>query len=282
MCWWTPAVPRYVTIINASVLLPLPSGNGYFTHLELTPLMCVHMNRFSRLLCVFFAAANGAGVGKGMAMTGRRRRIAPWWPSSVVCLLWLLYCCGSALATEQAPASAGIEQQTRQGTITLTLRTDRQSMGVVDTLRVILTVVAPPASTVVFSEPGSTLGPFQVLRMLPKKPQGLGPEQQQWQQEYFLTVEQPGTLTLPALEVQVRSASGDVTLHTEPVTLAVTSSLPDNADVQSPRDIAPPVLLGRRGLPPWVWVALAGLGGVSAGAWWLWRYWQRPPSTRGL
>lgn len=198
-------------------------------------------------------------------------------PNPLSLLLWACFMLSLRLLVpatlSAASASAGLEQHTGRDDVHLILRIDRQAIGVVDPLRLSLHVEAPETATVLFPEPGASLGPFQVARILPRKPQAAGPERQQWQQEYILTTEQPGTLTLPALTVQVRTAAGDIALSTEPLDISVTSLLTDHADVQAPRDIAPPVPLERRGVPPWVWIALGGLAGLLLllAAWWLWR-----------
>jgi hypothetical protein len=50
-----------------------------------------------------------------------------------------------------------------------------------------------------------------------------------------------------------------------------------DADLSAIKDIAPPVPLLRRGIPPWVWLVASALGGVAllAGAWWWYRRRQR-------
>jgi hypothetical protein len=62
----------------------------------------------------------------------------------------------------------------------------------------------------------------------------------------------------------------------------VTTVLPDDADVTAPKDIAPPVVLSRHGMPPWIWIVTASLVGLGlfGGLWW-W-YWQRRPRAAAL
>src|SRR4030095_4843522 len=53
--------------------------------------------------------------------------------------------------------------------------------------------------------------------------------------------------------------------------------VPTDADLSAVKDIAPPVSLLRRGVPPWVWIVASGLGGMGllASCWWWYRRRQR-------
>jgi hypothetical protein len=164
----------------------------------------------------------------------------------------------------------------------LTLRTDRQSMGMADWLRLTLSVEAPSEMVVVFPRLGGTLGPFTVYKQQPIALLMTTSRTHQWQQEYTLTAERTGTLTIPPLTVAVQAAGAAPTatpqqLTTEALTITVTPQLPDNADVTAPKDIAPPMPLVRPGFPLWLWGA-GGLGGLGllTGAWWGYRRWCTP------
>jgi hypothetical protein len=62
-------------------------------------------------------------------------------------------------------------------------------------------------------------------------------------------------------------------LTTEAVTISVTPILPADADVTTPKDIAPPVPLAPPGVPLWIWGAAGGGLALLTGVWW--RYRQR-------
>jgi hypothetical protein len=163
----------------------------------------------------------------------------------------------------------------------LTLTTDRQTMGLADRLHLILTVAAPPDIVLTFPETLQQLGPFRVRSHRMHGPQVIAPDQRHWRQEYTLEVETIGLLTLPALTVTFLSTdaapgTAPQLLHTRPVTITVTSLLPENADLTALQDIAPPVDLPAGSFPAWVWVTVGSLGGLGMGlvAWWYWRWRQ--------
>jgi hypothetical protein len=178
-----------------------------------------------------------------------------------------------------------MEQQTSQGAIRLTLTTDRQTMGLADRLHLTLAVAAPPDIALTFPEALQQLGPFRVHSHRMHGPQVIAPDQRHWRQEYTLEVERVGQLTLPALTVTFLSAgatpgTAPQALHTTPVTLTVTSLVPENADLTALKDIAPPIDLPSGGFPAWVWVTVGSLGslGVGLGVWWYWR-WRRAAAS---
>jgi hypothetical protein len=176
-----------------------------------------------------------------------------------------------------------VTQQQRLGAVEVTLRADRQTLGIAERLRLTLSVEAPTEMTITLPPTGNKLGPFLVLQQNPSGPLPSAPQRQQWQQEYLLEAEHVGELTIPSLPVSFQDAAADATpqqLRTEPFTITVTTVLPDDAEITAPKDIASPVELARRGMPPWVWIALAGLLGlVCLGG--IWRYRRRcclPPA----
>jgi hypothetical protein len=150
-------------------------------------------------------------------------------------------------------------------------------MGLTDVLKLTLTIAAPPEVRITLPEVTKTLGPFEVVQHRTTGPLSLTPQTQQWQREYRLAVASSGSLTVPALTVQVQEGDTTQPLTTDPLSITVTSLVPADADLSAVKDIAPPVPLVRRGLPPWVWIVASGLGGVGllAGGWWWLRRRQR-------
>lgn len=159
--------------------------------------------------------------------------------------------------------------------IRLSLQADRQTIGITDRLRVTLSVEAPAAVEVTLPQVESPLGSFVVLRQEAIAPSSVAPGIQLWRQVYELEAERSGTLSIPSLPVEVtQRPDGDapsLTLQTDPLSIAVTTLLGEDADVRAPNDIAPPIALQRRGMPPWVWLGLVGVVGLCGllGLWWL-------------
>jgi hypothetical protein len=175
----------------------------------------------------------------------------------------------------QATAVQPVEQQKSLGAVRLTLMADRPSMGLADILTLTLTIEAPPEVRITLPDVPKTLGPFEVVQHRTTGPLSLTPQTQQWQRAYSLTVIASGSLTVPPLTVRIHEGDIAQSLTTDPLSITVTALVPADADLSAPRDIAPPVPLVRRGLPPWVRIVAGGLGGVGllAGGWW-W-YWRR-------
>src|SRR5262249_9126210 len=146
-----------------------------------------------------------------------------------------------------------------------------------ETLKLTLTIAAPPEVRITLPEVPKALGPFEVVQQRTTGPLSLTPQTQQWQREYGLAAVSSGSLTVPSLTVQVQVGDATQELTPEPLTITVTTLVPADADTSAIKDVAPPVPLARRGLPAWVWVIVSGLGGLGlvAGAWWWYRRRQR-------
>jgi hypothetical protein len=159
----------------------------------------------------------------------------------------------------------------------LTLTADRPSIRLTDTLKLTLTITAPPEVRITLPDVAKTLGPFEIVQHRTTGPLSLTPQTQQWQREYTLTVAASGSFTAPSLMVQVQEGDTTQPLATDPLSITVTSLVPADADLSAAKDIAPPVPLLRRGIPPWVWIVASGLGGVGllVGVWWWYRRRQR-------
>ena len=201
-----------------------------------------------------------------------------------LCVVLLLGGIGHTASQSAAPAPVGqaaaiqpVEQHKSLGTVRLRLTTDRPSMGLADTLKLTLTIEAPPEVRLTLPDVARTLGPFEVVQHRTTGPLNLTPQTQQWQREYSLAVTTSGSLMVPPLTVQLQEGDTIQPLTTDPLPITVTALVPADADPSSLKDIAPPVPLVRRGLPPWVWIVVSGLGGIGllAGGWWWYRRRQR-------
>src|SRR4029453_11174026 len=173
-------------------------------------------------------------------------------------------------AASQAPPIQPVEQHKSLGAVHLTLTADRPSMGLTDTLKLTLTIAAPPEVRIMLPGVTKTLGPFEIVQHRTTGPLSLTPQTQQWQREYSLAVTTSGSLTVPSLTVQVQAGDTPQPLATDPFSITVTALVPAQADLSALKNIAPPVPLVRRGMPLWVWIVASGLAGVGllVGGWW--------------
>jgi hypothetical protein len=189
---------------------------------------------------------------------------------------------GASLSAAPAPVNQAaplspVEQHKSLGAVHLTLTADRSSMGLMDTLQFTLTIAAPPEVRITLPDVTKTLGPFEVVQHRTTGPLSLTPQTRQWQREYSLAVTASGSLTVPSLTVQIQVDDTTQPLTTDPLSITVTSLVPADADLSAVKDIAPPVPLRRRGIPPWVWIVASGLGGMGllVSCWWWYRRRQR-------
>jgi hypothetical protein len=185
---------------------------------------------------------------------------------------------GTSLYAAPTPASQSaptqpLEQHKDLGAVHLALMTDRPGIGLTETLKLTLTITAPPEVRVTLPEVAKTLGPFEVVQQRTTGPLSLTPQTQQWQREYGLAAVSGGSLTVPSLTVYIQAGDATQELTTDPLTITVTTLVPADADTSDIKDIAPPVSLARRGLPAWMWVVASGLGGLGlvVGGWWWYR-----------
>ena len=194
-------------------------------------------------------------------------------------LALVLLCVGVTSASPALPTP----RDDLSSAIHLRLHADSQTIGIADRLRVTLSVEAPAAVEVTLPQVESPLGPFVVLRQEAIAPSSIAPGIQLWRQVYELEAERSGTLTIPPLPIEViQRVDGDassLSLQTDPLPITVTTLLTEQADVRAPKDIAPPIMLKRRGLPLWVWLGLVGAVGLCGliGLW----VWLRRRKARG-
>lgn len=178
--------------------------------------------------------------------------------------------------------SQAISPQT-VGPLRITLTPNRATIGLADRFQLTLTVEAPTGTEVNLPEASEQLGTFAVLGQTPTGPSAMDPQTQRWQQVYTLEAGAIGDQVIPPLSLSYREegAASDTpptAVQTTPLSIAVTSVLPEGADVTAPQDIAPPVALTAPGIVPWIWIAaiLIGLAIAGGAIWWLRRRRQRP------
>jgi LPXTG-motif cell wall-anchored protein len=183
--------------------------------------------------------------------------------------------------TATAPESKTVTQTV--GPLHVSLTANRTTLGLTDRLQLTLTVEAPTGTEVTLPAAAEALGTFTLQGQTPTGPTSIAPQTQRWQQIYTLEAGAIGEQVIPPLNLSFRQANATpdtkpTPLHTEPLSITVTSVLPENADVRTPRDIAPPVDLSPPVLPPWTWIAAVLIGLALAGGlfWWWRRRRQRP------
>jgi hypothetical protein len=169
------------------------------------------------------------------------------------------------------------------GPVQLTLTADRSTLGLADRLKLTLTVEAPTGTEVTLPTKAEQLGTFTVRDQTPSGPTAIAPQTQQWQQIYTLEASATGEQVIPSLSLSFRETNAaphanPTPVQTEPLSIAVTSVLPESADVMAPQDIAPPVALTPPRVPLWQWNAAGLLVLVLAVGifWWLRRRRRRP------
>lgn len=205
--------------------------------------------------------------------------------------LWLMSMSG-VMAQSDDPYAA-------LNSVRVTLEADRDTISVTERVRLTLTVEAPPQVLITFPEVPETLGPFTVLGR--KKGQTVTADQDgaARKRSYLLEPKRAGQLTVPPLSLTAQDPSTVISttcyyflecddrtspgfsarprlITTEPLTITVTSVVPEGADLFAPRDIAPPVAVAAPPASPWWWQgpALALLlVPLAVLAWWLvaWR-----------
>ena len=126
-----------------------------------------------------------------------------------------------------------VEQHKSLGAVHLTLVADRPGMGLTDTLKLTLTIAAPPEVRIMLPDVAKTLGPFEVVQHRTAGPLSLTPQTQQWQREYSLAVTTSGSLTVPSLIVQVQEGATPQPLATDPLSITVTALVPADADLSA-------------------------------------------------
>lgn len=215
-------------------------------------------------------------------MSGGKGRSMVWRIGVLLSLVGLLAAVPvRSPGTAAAPDAKTVAQTA--GPLRVALTADRTTLGLADRLQLTLTVEAPTGTEVTLPEAAKQIGTFTVRGQTPTGPTAIDPQTQRWQQVYTLEADAVGKQVIPPLALSFREANAapdtePTPLQTEPLSIAVTSVLPEKADVMAPRDIAPPVALSPPVLPPWTWIAavLLGLALVGGLFGWLRRRRRRP------
>ena len=214
-----------------------------------------------------------------------QRRIA-WsragWTAGI--FLLLLVACTALAQTVPPPGAAAhqpLVQQKTLGVAQLIVTVDRQHIAPAERCQMTLSLEVPPGVRVTFPTVSGQLGDFAVTRQHAPDPITLSANRRRWQQEYVLEARAIGAQTIPPLTVSWQEGEAVAQqLTTEPLTVTVTSVVPDGTDISGLQDITPPVALARRSGLLGLWliaaaVVLCGLGGATL--WWAAR--RRQPES---
>ena len=186
-------------------------------------------------------------------------------------------------ADSQPAAALGDSGPTGQfdlANLKLAVEIDRQSIGIADQLRMVLSAEVPDGTSVAFPHIAKTLGQFAVQSQISIGPLRAGDHRQLWQREVLLQPDAVGELAIPRMTIEFRNPTdpGSVPqwLSINEQIVTVTTVLADDADTSKPKDIAPPVPLDPPESSAW-WMPLAAIPLLLfvLGTWW-WRRRRRP------
>ncbi len=189
-----------------------------------------------------------------------------------------------AMAVELTPQV--LESSFRSAHISVTA--DRSVTAIVDPVQVSIAVETLVGLAIALPSGDGTMGPFRVLSERDEGPFWAGDGRQRWERHYMLRAVAAGEQRLPSLPVLVEDENtvnhfacvrmdrcgGELMdggsdmrrLRTRPLTLSVTSVLPDDAVPTRPKGVAPPLeLLAPSTLPP-LGQMLGILGAVAVAA----------------
>jgi Domain of unknown function (DUF4381) len=175
-----------------------------------------------------------------------------------------------ALATLPAeiraqPADQAVTQEHGAGGVRLTMAVDRREIAIDGRVRITLQLEMPADRLAALPELPDRFGPFAVVSQSPAESTSSGGAVQ-LRRAFELEPEGVGELILPPLVVAVRDRQGDddaiTEIRTDPVSVTVTSVVPERVDYTEPKDIAPPLSLPRPGWPTEVWLLLAVIAGA--------------------
>jgi hypothetical protein len=195
--------------------------------------------------------------------------------------LWLVLLIASIVAAQPVatPPQPLVQHKTLDAA-QLTATVDRPSLAPAERCKLTLSLEVPPTARVTFPEVSGTLGALQVIRQHSPDPDTLSAHRRRWQQEYILEAGAVGVQIIPPLTVSWQEDDGTPQqLTTDPLTVTVTSILPEGTNITDIQDIAPPVALTSQGAALWPWlVGAAIVGGLCVAA--LWWYARRRQPER--
>jgi hypothetical protein len=206
---------------------------------------------------------------------------------SIACVVAALMAASLAWGTFAAAQTAGEPATTQQHSaegVALTMEVDRQEIAIDGRIRATVALTVPADRLAALPDLSDRFGPFAVVVQSPVESSSAG-DSIHLSRHYELEPEGVGPMTLPPLVVTVRDREGlddaVVEIRTDPVTITVTSVVPEGADYTQPKDIAPPLSLPRPGWPIEIWALLGVVAGMIAIGVLAWRWRRRrAPAVR--
>lgn len=157
-------------------------------------------------------------------------------PFLLVAVLFL-FGCGRKERSPDPQSEPAYTRQYRNGPATLIASLSETNLPAWRRLYLQLDVHAQNGSSVEFPDLEMQLEAFTVLDAYTEPPQLLPNGRQLFRKTWVLAPSTAGKTTLPAME----ATAGGITLHTESISMDVTSMLPPDATKLEIRDIAPPI-----------------------------------------
>jgi hypothetical protein len=190
----------------------------------------------------------------------------------------MLWAAPAAAQTGDEPA---VVQEHRAAGVALTLTVDRQEIAIDGRIRVSLALQMPGDRLAALPDLPDRFGRFAVVMQSPTETSSADGKIR-LRRHFELEPEGVGPLTLPPLVVAVRDRAGSgeaQEIRTDPVSITVTSVVPEGVDYTEPKDIAPPLSLARPGWPIAAWLLLGAIAAAIAVGLFVWRRRRRRPST---
>ena len=146
---------------------------------------------------------------------------------------------------------------------------NRDTLTVGDPVLLNVRIVRESGDAVALMQNEGFLAPFEVRRRVPPAVRETPDGRVEETLAFELAVYRPGSVEVPSLALQVRTAEGDSGLiSTGPIPVLVQSVRPPGmTDI---RDVKPPVDIDA-GIPAWFWIAVAALIGLVAAFMWYWK-----------
>lgn len=151
--------------------------------------------------------------------------------------LLLAGCREEAVRREAATAEPAYSRQYRQAAATVIVSLSSTNIPTAGKIRLMVDVHAPPGAEVMVPEAGSAVDPFRVSDGYAEPVQYLPNGKHLHRRVWTLIPALPGDTVFQPLEIQ----AGTETIKTLPVTVGVTSLLPNDVEAYEIKDIAAPI-----------------------------------------
>ena len=186
---------------------------------------------------------------------------------TVMAALSLLISCGREPAAEIETQVFDIEKSYSRGPLELTLLVTRDTITIAEELELVLEVNFAFGYEVTIPAIGQALSDFSITDYTVSPTQQRENDRLELRRTYVLEPFLSGEYTIPALTIVYQKDDEEQTheLVTEPMTITVTSLLPEQMEELTIRDIVGPVHLST---PPrtWLWITIAVASVLGAGS----------------